>query len=127
MAPRPNLLILRIQPEEGISLRFLSKSPGSGDEGAPGLRWISTTVLELRRTLSTAYETLLVDALVGDATLYRRARTWWRPVVAGGNRANPESWSAQKFDFPNYDSGTWGPRASDEMLARNGHTWKVLP
>jgi glucose-6-phosphate 1-dehydrogenase len=122
MAPRPNLLILRIQPEEGISLRFLSKSPGSGMKVRPVSMDFNYGSSFGERS-PTAYETLLVDALAGDATLYTRQDM----VEASWQVVEPilQSWAAQKFDFPNYDSGTWGPRASDEMLARNGHTWRV--
>ena len=71
-----------------------------------------------------AYETLLLDAMLGDATLYTRqdmVEASWavvQPVL--------ETWAARKDDpFPNYNAGTWGPIASDEMLARRGHTWRV--
>jgi glucose-6-phosphate 1-dehydrogenase len=70
----------------------------------------------------TAYETLLLDAILGDATLYSRQDM----VEASWSAVKPimEVWSATKFDFPNYAAGTWGPKASDEMLARHGHTWR---
>jgi glucose-6-phosphate 1-dehydrogenase len=121
-SPRPNLLILRIQPEEGISLRFLSKSPGSGMRVRPVSMDFNYGSSFGERT-PTAYETLLVDAMIGDATLYTRqdmVEASWRvvePIL--------EVWQNTKFDFPNYDAGTWGPKASDEMLARQGHVWRV--
>jgi glucose-6-phosphate 1-dehydrogenase len=118
---RPNLLILRIQPEEGISLRFVSKQPGSGMR----LRPVS---MDFKYGASfggrspTAYETLLVDALVGDATLYTRqdmVEASWRvvePIL--------ECWQSHKFRFPNYQPGEWGPKEADEMLARFGRQWR---
>lgn len=119
---RPNLLVLRIQPEEGISLRFLSKSPGSGMRVRPVSMDFNYGSSFGERT-PTAYETLLVDAMAGDPTLYTRqdmVEASWRivqPVL--------EVWGKTKFDFPNYASGSWGPKESDEMLARQGHVWRV--
>jgi len=117
----PNLLILRIQPEEGISLRFLSKQPGSGMR----LRPVSMDFnygSSFGERSPTAYETLLVDAMIGDPTLYTRqdmVEASWRVV-----QPILDDWKARKFDFPNYEPGTWGPTEADEMLARNGHHWR---
>lgn len=119
---RPNMLVVRIQPEEGISLRFQSKHPGGGMSLRPVSMDFNYGSSFGTRT-PTAYETLLVDAMSGDATLYTRqdmVEASWRvvqPVL--------DHWSTCPFDFPNYASGTWGPRESDEMLARNGHVWRV--
>src|SRR5579872_3723971 len=117
----PNLLILRIQPEEGISLRFLSKRPGSGMK----LRPVSMDFnygSSFGERSPTAYETLLLDAMIGDATLYTRQDM----VEASWGAVEPilNVWLNHRFDFPNYEAGTWGPRAADEMLARHGHTWR---
>ncbi|MEZ5352248.1 MAG: glucose-6-phosphate dehydrogenase [Bryobacteraceae bacterium] len=118
----PNLLILRIQPEEGISLRFLSKLPGAGMKLRP-------VTMDFKYGSSfgvrspAAYETLLLDALVGDATLYTRqdmVEASWRAV-----QPVLDYWSNTKFDFPNYDAGSWGPAVSDAMLARDGHAWRI--
>ena len=119
---RPNLLIVRIQPEEGISLRFLSKHPGKGMRLRPVSMDFNYGSSFGTRSPS-AYETLLVDAMIGDATLYTRQDM----VEASWSAVQPilDDWSTRKFDFPNYAAGTWGPTASDEMLARNGHTWRV--
>ena len=118
---QPNLLIVRIQPEEGISLRFLSKQPGSGMR----LRPVSMDFnygSSFGERSPTAYETLLVDAMKGDATLYTRQDM----VEASWKVVQPilDNWNSRKFDFPNYEPGTWGPAASDEMLARHGHHWR---
>jgi glucose-6-phosphate 1-dehydrogenase len=117
----PNLLIVRIQPEEGISLRFLSKQPGSGMK----LRPVSMDFnygASFGEKSPTAYETLLVDAMIGDPTLYTRedmVEASWRAV-----QPILDDWQSRKFDFPNYEPGSWGPKESDEMLARNGHEWR---
>jgi glucose-6-phosphate 1-dehydrogenase len=122
LPPRPNLLILRIQPEEGISLRFLSKSPGSGMRVRPVSMDFNYGSSFGERS-PTAYETLLVDAMVGDATLYTRQDM----VEASWQIVQPilNVWANTKFDFPNYPAGSWGPKASDEMLARQGHVWRI--
>jgi glucose-6-phosphate 1-dehydrogenase len=70
----------------------------------------------------SAYETLLLDAILGDATLYSRQDM----VEASWGVVKPimEVWHATRFDFPNYAAGSWGPKASEEMLARRGHEWR---
>ena len=70
----------------------------------------------------SAYETLLLDAIMGDATLYTRQDM----VEASWSVIEPiqNVWRETKFDFPNYAAGTWGPAAADEMLARRGHAWR---
>ena len=118
---RPNLLILRIQPEEGISLRFVSKVPGSGMRLRPVSMDFNYGSSFGERSPS-AYETLLDDALTGDATLYTRqdmVEASWRVV-----QPILDDWAGRKFEYPNYDPGTWGPAAADEMLARQGHRWR---
>jgi len=117
----PNLLILRIQPEEGISLKFLSKRPGEGML----LRPVSMDFnygSSFGERSPTAYETLLLDALIGDATLYTRQDM----VEASWAVVEPirEVWDTMPLDFPNYPAGTWGPEAADAMLARRGHAWR---
>ena len=117
----PNLLILRIQPEEGISLKFVSKRPGQGMT----LRPVSMDFnygSSFGERLPSAYETLLLDAMGGDATLYTRQDM----VEASWAVADPilEAWDGAPVPFPNYGAGTWGPDAADQMLARRGHAWR---
>jgi glucose-6-phosphate 1-dehydrogenase len=117
----PNLLILRIQPEEGISLKFVSKRPGAGMT----LRPVSMDFnygSSFGERSPTAYETLLLDAIIGDPTLYTRQDM----VEASWSVVEPimQAWSRVKHDFPNYPAGTWGPKAADDMLARHGHEWR---
>ncbi len=121
-AQSPNLLVIRIQPEEGISLRFSSKLPGAGMNLRPVMMDFNYGASFGTRT-PTAYETLLLDALEGDATLYTRQDM----VEASWSVVQPvlEVWSETKFDLPNYAAGSWGPAASDEMLAARGHFWRV--
>jgi len=117
----PNLLILRIQPEEGISLKFVSKRPGAGMT----LRPVSMDFnygSSFGERSPEAYETLLLDAMIGDATLYTRqdmVEASWTVVDA-----IRQVWDATKFEFPNYAAGSWGPAQADEMLARRGHCWR---
>jgi glucose-6-phosphate 1-dehydrogenase len=121
-AVNPNLLIIRIQPEEGISLRFLSKHPGAGMRLRPvSMDFNYGTSFGTRSP--SAYETLLVDAMTGDATLYTRQDM----VEASWAAVQPILDYREKHatEFPNYESGSWGPKASDEMLARQGHTWRT--
>jgi glucose-6-phosphate 1-dehydrogenase len=118
---RPNLLILRIQPEEGISLLFLSKQPGSGMRLRPVSMDFNYGASFGERSPS-AYETLLMDAMLGDATLYTRqdmVEASWRviqPIL--------DDWASRKFDFPNYEPGSWGPAEADQMIGRLQRKWR---
>jgi glucose-6-phosphate 1-dehydrogenase len=117
----PNLLIVRIQPEEGISLKFLSKRPGAGMTLRPVSMDFNYGSSFGERSPS-AYETLLLDAIIGDATLYTRQDM----VEASWSVVEPiqNVWRQTTFEFPNYPAGTWGPEAADQMLARRGHVWR---
>ena len=117
----PNLLILRIQPEEGISLKFNSKRPGAGMTLRPVSMDFNYGSSFGERSPS-AYETLLLDAIAGDATLYTRQDM----VEASWQAVQPilDYWSTRRFPFPNYAPGTWGPAAADELLAAQGRTWR---
>jgi len=117
----PNLLIVRIQPEEGLSLKFLSKRPGTG----MNLRPVSMDFnygSSFGERSPSAYETLLLDAIIGDATLYTRQDM----VEASWKVVEPiqQVWHSEKNDFPNYAAGAWGPKEADEMVARHGHSWR---
>jgi glucose-6-phosphate 1-dehydrogenase len=117
----PNLLIVRIQPEEGISLKFLSKRPGGGMKLRPVSMDFNYGSSFGERSPS-AYETLLLDALFDDATLYTRqdmVEASWAVVEPIQN-----VWREERFDFPNYSAGSWGPAAADTMIARRGHAWR---
>jgi glucose-6-phosphate 1-dehydrogenase len=120
----PNLLLLHIQPNEGISLRFGAKVPG------PLVR-LGSVNMDFRyadyfgSTPSTGYERLLYDCMTGDATLFQRADM----VEAGWNVVAPilDVWKAlPPRDFPNYATGTWGPKEADELLERDGRQWRRI-
>ena len=118
---RPNLLILRIQPEEGISLRFVSKQPGAGMHVRPVSMDFKYGASFGGRSPS-AYETLLIDAMIGDATLYTRqdmVEASWRvvePIL--------HAWQSPNFRVPLYEPGTWGPPEAEKMLERQGRHWR---
>ncbi|MBI4642704.1 MAG: glucose-6-phosphate dehydrogenase [Deltaproteobacteria bacterium] len=121
---RPNRLIIAIQPEEGILLRFEAKYPGPTMRLSPVI--MQFYYREAFRTIPPeAYETLLLDIMRGDATLFMRAdqaEAAWAvltPVL--------ETWGAiRPTDFPNYQAGTWGPEAADILIAQDGRNW-VMP
>jgi len=118
----PNVLTLRIQPDDGIKLKFGAKIPGP-----------TTNIAQVNMNFSYAdvfgkssangYERLLLDAMLGDGTLFAEregVETTWAlmtPIL--------EAWKAQKKDFPNYAAGSWGPKEADDLLARDGRTWQI--
>jgi glucose-6-phosphate 1-dehydrogenase len=118
----PNVLAIRVQPDEGILLRFGAKVPGQGLQ-------IRTVNMDFRYGASfavdspDAYETLLVDAMVGDNSLFTRddevERAWeiLDPIL--------RSWAAgEGGPLHFYGAGTWGPPAADELLERDGRGWR---
>ena len=121
--PDPNNLALRIQPDEGIALRFDSKVPG------PDPR-IQPVAMEFRYGTSfgqeppEAYERLLLDAILGDPTLFIRRdeveASWaWIDAIEAG-------WGASGRTPAPYSAGTWGPAESDSLLERDGRSWRRL-
>jgi len=120
--PEPNQLVLRLQPDEGIALRFGAKVPGAVLRiGAVDMDFCYSDYFG--STPSTGYETLLYDCMNGDATLFQRADN----VEAGWRIVAPvlDVWSAiPPRSFPNYDAGSWGPAEADELLADDGRAWR---
>ncbi len=119
----PNLLLLRIQPDEGASLRFLAKVPGPQID----LRVVSMDFAygsAFLRSSPEAYERLLLDALLGDSTLFTR----WDEVERAWEILDPviEHWRTTAADLHEYPAGTWGPPAADHLLERDGHEWRRL-
>ena len=118
----PNQLVLHIQPEEGISLRFAAKVPGPVMRlGAVDMNF--EYVDYFGQQPSTGYERLLHDCMIGDATLFQRADM----VEAGWCVVSPalDVWKAlPPRNFPNYAAGTWGPHDSEELLERDGRHWR---
>jgi glucose-6-phosphate 1-dehydrogenase len=119
----PNLLVLSIQPDEGISLRFGAKVPGIAvDIGAVKMDFHYQDYFGTEP--STGYERLLYDCMIGDATLFQRADM----VEAGWSVVQPvlDVWKAlPPRNFPNYPAGTWGPKEADDLLARDHRQWRT--
>jgi glucose-6-phosphate 1-dehydrogenase len=120
----PNTLSLRIQPDEGTGLKINCKVPGPSSP-------IQPVKMDFRygsyfgTSPPEAYERLIQDCILGDNTLFAREDevfNSWRlltPLL--------EYWAANKTaDFPNYQSGTWGPKAADELLARDKRKWRLI-
>jgi glucose-6-phosphate 1-dehydrogenase len=122
--PDPNLLAIRIQPDEGIMLRFGAKVPGLGID-VRSVTMDFTYGSAFTVDSPDAYETLILDALLGDASLFTRADE----VEGAWARVTPiiESWAEEPApDFPNYEAGSWGPEAADRLLAREGRRWRRI-
>jgi glucose-6-phosphate 1-dehydrogenase len=119
-----NRLVLSIQPEEGLSLRFGAKIPGPIVHiGAVEMKFNYEDYFG--RTPSTGYERLIYDGMTGDATLFQRADM----VEAGWSVITPilDVWKAlPPRSFPNYKSGSWGPKEADDLLARDGRAWRKI-
>ena len=120
----PSLLIVNVQPDEGISLRFEAKIPGTRMQLAPVMmhfRYSSTFAAEVPE----AYETLLLDAMIGDSTLFARhdfAELSWALISPVHDR-----WAAAgDKQIPGYEAGEWGPRESNELLKSEGRRWRTL-
>ena len=120
----PNVLALRIQPDEGISLRFMSKVPGQ-DVVASGVDMEMSYTDAFGGEPPEAYERLLLDAMRGDATLFPRrdaveaSWTWITPILRYFEENPPR-------DFPNYEPGSWGPAAAFERVRRDRRAWREL-
>jgi glucose-6-phosphate 1-dehydrogenase len=118
----PNVLAVRIQPDEGISLRFISKEPGQQTilrDVAMDFRYGAA----FGSNTPEAYERLLLDAMRGEATLFTRrdeVEAQWKfidPVF--------EAWAAEGYPPPPaYPAGSWGPEQADDLLARDGRRWR---
>ncbi|HVT57219.1 MAG TPA: glucose-6-phosphate dehydrogenase [Thermoanaerobaculia bacterium] len=118
----PNVLVLQIQPDEGISLRFEGKVPG------PAMR-LGNVKMQFQyadyfgSTPETGYETLLYDCMTGDSTLFQRSDL----VEVGWDAVMPilDVWKAlAPRNFPNYGANTWGPKAADDLIQQDGRRWK---
>ena len=117
----PNVLTIRIQPDEGITIRFAAKVPGAANNLRP-VRMDFQYGSSFGQAGPDAYERLLFDAMVGDPSLFARrdeVETAWgivQPIL--------DNWETN-FESPAmYDAGTWGPYEADMLLARDGRTWR---
>jgi glucose-6-phosphate 1-dehydrogenase len=119
-----NRLVIHIQPDEGISLRFGAKVPGPVMQlGLVNMEF--DYARDFGRSHSTGYERLMYDCMMGDATLFQRADM----VEAGWRVIQPvlDAWSSNPAkQFPNYAAGSWGPAESDELLGRDGRAWREI-
>ena len=120
--PEQNVLTIRIQPDEGIQLRFGVKVPGAGMHIRP-VDMEFDYCREFRREPPEAYERLLLDCMLGDITLFSRD-DWmelsWQlidPIV--------NAWSADDGSVPQYEAGTWGPATADALPGREGNAWRT--
>jgi glucose-6-phosphate 1-dehydrogenase len=137
--PEPNLLAMRIQPDEGILLRFGAKVPGLGLD-VRSVNMDFTYGSSFMTDAPEAYETLLLDAMLGDASLFTRADeveaawglvaplnvTWahWDADLAAGSK--PKGGKAGEGLVQPYPAGTWGPDAADRLMERDGRRWRRL-
>jgi glucose-6-phosphate 1-dehydrogenase len=118
---RPNVLLVHVQPDEGVSLAIGAKVPGQGMT----IRTVHMDFLyggAFRTGLPEAYERLILDAMLGDATLFTRideVEEQWSLVDT-----MVAAWSRDRPAFPNYAAGTWGPPSADDLLARDGRAWR---
>ena len=118
---RPNVLLVHVQPDEGVSLAIGVKVPGQGMT----IRTVHMDFLyggAFRTGLPEAYERLILDAMLGDATLFTRideVQEQWALVDA-----IVAAWARDRPAFPNYAAGTWGPTAADELMERDGRSWR---
>ena len=118
----PNALVLRIQPDEGVSLKFGAKVPVQGVVRIRSVNMDFDYGASFIVDQPDAYETLILDALRGDATLFTRrdeVEQQWAfvdPII--------EAWAAASAAPSLYDAGTWGPPEADAMIERDGRQWR---
>jgi glucose-6-phosphate 1-dehydrogenase len=120
---QPNLLSIRIQPDEGIALRFGAKVPTTPEMSVCPVTMDFDYESAFGKSSANGYERLLLDAMLGDQTLFAHRdgveTTWalYTPIL--------QAWAAKKPEvFPNYFAGSWGPECSDHLLERQGHAWR---
>jgi glucose-6-phosphate 1-dehydrogenase len=120
-ALRPNVLVVHVQPDEGVSLAIGAKVPGAGMT----IRNVHMDFLyggTFRTGLPEAYERLILDAMLGDQTLFTRTdevEEQWSLVDAV-----VAAWRRDRPNFPNYAAGTWGPASADDLIGRDGRAWR---
>ncbi len=120
---QPNLLTIRIQPDEGIALRFGAKVPTSSQMSVCPVNMDFDYETAFGKSTANGYERLLLDAMLGDQTLFAHrdgVETNWAlytPILDAWKSKTPEV-------FPNYFAGSWGPECADHLLERSGHTWR---
>jgi glucose-6-phosphate 1-dehydrogenase len=120
---QPNLLTIRIQPDEGIALCFGAKVPSSPEMAVCPVNMDFDYEAAFGKSSANGYERLLLDAMLGDQTLFAHrdgVETNWAlytPILQAWAGKNPEV-------FPNYFAGSWGPECADHLLEKDGHAWR---
>jgi glucose-6-phosphate 1-dehydrogenase len=120
---QPNLLTIRIQPDEGIALRFGAKVPTTPEMAVCPVNMDFDYEEAFGKSSANGYERLLLDAMLGDQTLFAHRdgveTTWalYTPILNAWAAKPPEA-------FPNYFAGSWGPECADHLLARARHEWR---
>lgn len=124
----PSVLVMRVQPDEGISLRFHVKTPGAANQLTPNFE-ISPVEMEFSYSEAfggespPAYQTLLLDCMMGDATLFTRSdevEVAWQVIDPLLHYFENQPVSS----LPQYEAGTWGPAEADQLLERAGTKWR---
>jgi glucose-6-phosphate 1-dehydrogenase len=120
---QPNLLTIRIQPDEGIALRFGAKVPSAPEMTVCPVNMDFDYAAAFGKSIANGYERLLLDAMLGDQTLFAHRDgveiTWalYTPIL--------QEWAAKEPEvFPNYFAGSWGPDCANRLLERGGHAWR---
>ncbi|MBS0649161.1 MAG: glucose-6-phosphate dehydrogenase [Verrucomicrobia bacterium] len=120
----PNVLVIRIQPDEGSSLKINCKVPGPANNMQP-VKMDFRYGAYFGTTPPDAYERLICDCMLGDSTLFAREdeviNSWklLTPVLENWAKNHPK-------DFPNYPAGSWGPAAADELIEADGRKWRLI-
>ncbi|MDI6601522.1 MAG: glucose-6-phosphate dehydrogenase [Thermoanaerobacteraceae bacterium] len=119
----PNLLVIKVQPEEGTYLQFNAKRPGTRNTIQP-VKMDFCQNCEVGVNSPEAYERLIYDAMIGDQTLFTR----WDEVEYSWRLIDPISrlWRSEKADFPNYASGSNGPSEADLLIRKDGREWRSI-
>jgi glucose-6-phosphate 1-dehydrogenase len=120
----PNLLIVNVQPDEGISVRFEAKLPGTRMQLAPVMMNFRYGTA-FGGSVPEAYETLLLDAMLGDPTLFARhdfVEASWALITPIHEKWNKEPVN----DLPSYEAGEWGPAEADALMHRDDRRWRTL-
>jgi glucose-6-phosphate 1-dehydrogenase len=118
---RPNVLLVHVQPDEGVSLAIGAKVPGQGMT----IRTVHMDFLyggAFRTSLPEAYERLILDTLLGEGTLFTRADEVEEEWLLVDSIVS--AWQRDRPSFPNYAAGTWGPPSADDLLHRDGRSWR---
>ena len=120
---QPNIISIRIQPDDGIALRFGAKVPNTPGMSVCPVNMDFDYAQAFGQSPANGYERLLLDAMLGDQTLFSHRDgveiNWahYTPIL--------QAWAAKKPDnFPNYFAGSWGPDTADRLLERDGRAWK---